>query len=130
MYGRMAVQTGTVIRPVVQNPVYGLSRLIGPLRSKSAGMSDVGVTSLAKIRHFGFQEGGSGRTVGGMTGQTVFNNGRVVPEIRTPLVSMALKALEVCILGIHQLIRYCSMGVVTVCTVHFSFPYRVMGLLH
>jgi hypothetical protein len=114
VYGRMAVQAGTVIGPVVQDPVYGLSRLIGSPRSKFARMPDVGVTPLAKIRHFGFQEGGSGRTVGGMTGQTVFNNGRVVPEVRSPLVSMALKTLEVGILGIHQFIRYGSMGVVTV----------------
>ena len=114
VYGRMAVQAGTVISPVVQNPVYGLSRLIGPLRSKFAGMRDVGVTPLAKIWHFGFQEWGSGRTVGGVTGQAVLDNGRVVPEVRPPLVSMALKTLEVCILGIHQLIRYGSVGVVTV----------------
>lgn len=130
MYGSMAVQAGTVISPVVQYAVYGLSRLIGPPRSKLARMPDVGVTPLAKIRHFGFQKRGSGRTVGGMTGHAVFNNGRVVPEIRPPLFSMALKTFEICVLRIHKLVRDCSMGVVTVGTVDFPFPYGVMGLLH
>jgi hypothetical protein len=50
------------------------------------------------------------------------------PHKRAPDIGVALKAFQVDVLGIDQLVRDGSMGVVAVGTLHLAFPNGMMGL--
>jgi hypothetical protein len=63
-----------------------------------------------------------------MTGEAVLHNGRVLPQVGPAHIGMALKALKVDVLCAYQSIRHRPVGVVAIRTVHFPFPYGMMGL--
>jgi hypothetical protein len=63
-----------------------------------------------------------------MACQAVFDRRGMFPHKRTSDICVTLKAFQVDILGIDQLVRDGSMGVVAVGTLHLAFPNRMMGL--
>ena len=63
-----------------------------------------------------------------MAGQAVFDRRRMFPHKRAPDIGVTLKAFGVDILGIDQLVRVGSMGVVAAGTLHLAFPNRMMRL--
>lgn len=64
----------------------------------------------------------------GVAGEAVFHDGRVLPEVRPAHIGMALKTLKVAVLGAYQSVRHRPVRVVAIRTLHFPFPYGMMGL--
>ena len=91
-------------------------------------MSLIGMALLTEVRGLSSQKCVAGRAMRYMTGETVFHNGSMLPEVRPTQIGMALKTLQVYIFSGYQLIRYCSMRVVAIRTLHFTFTDGVMGL--
>jgi hypothetical protein len=65
-----------------------------------------------------------------MASDAILHDGRVFPQIGAPCPGMALKTLQVDILGIYQFICNGPMRVVTIHAFYFSLPDRVVGLSH
>ena len=63
-----------------------------------------------------------------MACQAVFDRRGMFPHKRSPDIGVALKAFQVDVLGIDQLVRDGSMGVVAVGARHFAFPNGMMRL--
>jgi hypothetical protein len=128
MYLHVAIQTCPVESPVVESNIYGLTGLARASRLQLTRVPHIGMASLAKVRHLCLQKGGAGRAVGRMTGEAVLHNGRVLPQVGPTHIGMALKALKVAVLRAYQSIRQRAVGVVAIRTLHFAFPYGMMGL--
>jgi hypothetical protein len=86
------------------------------------------MAALAQIRHFCIQQPGAGGTVGNMAAQAVFDNRGMLPKKRPSGFGVALETLQVDVLGIHQFIGNCSVGIVAIGTFHFALTNRMMGL--
>ena len=66
--------------------------------------------------------------MGHMACQAVFDRRGMFPHKRAPDIGVTLKAFQVDVLGIDQLVRDGSMGVVAVGTLHLAFPNGMMRL--
>jgi hypothetical protein len=60
--------------------------------------------------------------VRGVAGETVFDNRRVIPEKRTPQISVAFEALLVDILRFHQPVCNSPVGIMAVRALDLPFP--------
>ena len=63
-----------------------------------------------------------------MAGETVLHCRRMLPKKRSPGFGVTFETFQVDILGVDQLIRNRTVGVVAIRTLHFPFPYRMTRL--
>jgi hypothetical protein len=127
MHTFVAIQTGPIKDPIVQNTIYRLIRLVCTPRIKLTSVPLVGVTSLAEIGRFPIQEGYMGRSMRGMASETVFYGWGMFPQKGASHVGMTFQAFQIDVLGIHQLIGNGSVRVVAIPALDLPFPYRMAG---
>lgn len=93
-------------------------------------MTGLGMASLAEVGDACLQESLVIRPVRIVAVHTVFSNGYVIPQNRTPLLGVALITYFIDRIPGDQTIRECPMRIVTIRAVHFALPHRVMRGLH